>query len=196
MRVLEVEIEGYRSIKTKLRIKVESTVTVILGANDHGKTNLLSALTHLDEARPFTAEDVHWDLTSKAEVYPRARFHLRLDDSDQIALKKALEAAEVEQGEDLGDLAQFIPRNITVYRDGVDAGLTVAVDCKETSEALAEILIGQFLPAIDDVGPLDEVADSVTLVELASNEFMRGIFYYAGLNPNEADALFDQPARV
>src|SRR5262249_39412565 len=36
MRIKKVEIEGYRSIRKRLTIVLESDVTVVLGPNDHG----------------------------------------------------------------------------------------------------------------------------------------------------------------
>ena len=44
MRLVKVEIEGYRSISNRLSLHLDPSVTVVLGANDHGKTNLLEAL--------------------------------------------------------------------------------------------------------------------------------------------------------
>ena len=36
--------------------------TVVLGANDHGKTNLLNAIRTLNDDCGFTSEDENWDL--------------------------------------------------------------------------------------------------------------------------------------
>ena len=47
MHLVKVEIDGYRSFSSRVPLQLDDSVTVILGANDHGKSNFLEALTHL-----------------------------------------------------------------------------------------------------------------------------------------------------
>lgn len=76
MRLVRVSIEGYRSIKERLDVTLDPHVTVLLGANDHGKTNFLQALRHLNEGVGFETDDVrdHAKLSlrdhRKMQVYP------------------------------------------------------------------------------------------------------------------------------
>ena len=44
MKLSSVEIVGYRSFSKKVVLNLDPTVTIIIGANDHGKTNLLKPL--------------------------------------------------------------------------------------------------------------------------------------------------------
>lgn len=90
MKLKRVVIEGYRSFVEKTEVHFDSNVTVILGANDHGKSNLLDALTHLNRDTPFDAEkDLNWDKEDDKSALPRIDFELALTKDDQTALKKA-----------------------------------------------------------------------------------------------------------
>ena len=57
MKLQKIRIEGYRSILKPLEIFLDSRVTVVLGANDHGKTNLLAAIRHLNTDLKFVSYD-------------------------------------------------------------------------------------------------------------------------------------------
>lgn len=83
MRLVRVSIEGYRSIKERLDVTLDPHVTVLLGANDHGKTNFLQALRHLNEGAGFETDDLNWDKAEHAESQPALRFELELSESEQ-----------------------------------------------------------------------------------------------------------------
>ena len=79
MRLTRVEIEGYRSIGRKVDIRVERDVTILIGANDHGKTNILSAIEHLNPDKQFAPDtDLNWDRVNQSEEFPCLTFHLQL----------------------------------------------------------------------------------------------------------------------
>jgi predicted ATP-dependent endonuclease of OLD family len=86
MRLVRVSIEGYRSIKERLEVILDPHVTVLLGANDHGKTNFLQALRHLNDAEGFETDDLNWDHAEHAESLPALRFELELAEPEQETL--------------------------------------------------------------------------------------------------------------
>ena len=87
MRLTRVEIEGYRSIGRKVDIRVERDVTILIGANDHGKTNILSAIEHLNPDKQFAPDtDLNWDRVNQSEEFPCLTFHLQLEESDRAAI--------------------------------------------------------------------------------------------------------------
>src|SRR5579862_5468708 len=77
MKLREVSITGYRSIRERLNFVVDGRVTVVLGANDHGKTNVLQAITHLNPDKPFESErDLNWDYHDRGAEFPRVEYTL------------------------------------------------------------------------------------------------------------------------
>ena len=91
MRVKNVTIEGYRSIKNPLTLDCDSNVITLVGANDHGKTNLLNAILHLNPKHSFNADtDLNWDFNEEPSRYPHLRFELQLSESDQNELSSHL----------------------------------------------------------------------------------------------------------
>jgi hypothetical protein len=71
MKLTQIEIAGYRSIREPLTLFVERSVTVVLGPNDHGKTNLLNAIQHLNATTGFGEDDLNWDSAGNADSLPR-----------------------------------------------------------------------------------------------------------------------------
>jgi len=87
MKLSSVEIVGYRSFSKKVVLNLDPTVTIVIGANDHGKTNLLEALTHLNESTKFEEErDLNWDQAGAPEEFPYLKFTFRLDETDRTEI--------------------------------------------------------------------------------------------------------------
>jgi len=51
----------FLSIKGTLPIDFDKKITILLGSNDHGKSNILRALEHLNDDVPITEDEVNWD---------------------------------------------------------------------------------------------------------------------------------------
>jgi predicted ATP-dependent endonuclease of OLD family len=97
MKLRQVSISGYRSIREQLDFSIDDRVTVVLGANDHGKTNVLEAITHLNEANAFDAErDLNWDYHDRGQEFPRLHFKLVLDEDERHGLLE-VENAEIRR---------------------------------------------------------------------------------------------------
>ncbi|MBX3495590.1 MAG: AAA family ATPase [Parvibaculum sp.] len=91
MRLTKVTICGYRSFKSETTVDLDSRITVLLGANDHGKTNFLKALTHLNVEEEFDEEvDLNWDEEADQGNYPRIRYFLKPEELEQKRLRAGL----------------------------------------------------------------------------------------------------------
>jgi predicted ATPase len=101
MKLTVLEVEGFRSIRQKATLHVEQNVTVVLGPNDHGKSNLMAALSFLNEEMKFDpSDDLNWDLAGQAEAFPQLKFifaltaeerKIILDTENAIRLSRAAE---------------------------------------------------------------------------------------------------------
>lgn len=88
-----------------------------------------------------------------------------------------------------------IPEVVFFRRQGVEGELQS--ECLNAPPETIIARIQDLLPRIELIDPITTLSDSVTAEELepGKNEFMRGIFYYAGLDPDNSTSLFDQTDR-
>lgn len=274
MKLVSAEVEGYRSIRQKMTLFVESSVTVILGPNDHGKTNLMNALLHLNTDCPFDEEDLNWDCSDNSKKLPevQALFSLsenernwlldaenaeresinariaereaadgdehdeeEIEDEDHIIEQQSSEKEpsthqvdgtpipplaitekqsesshleEVDEDDDLDEYADLpdeplsliklkdLPEFIMLSRTGLES--EVIESGLEHFQNEVRSGFKHFFPRLELIDPITKLSDSVSAEEIGkgSNEFMRGIFHYAGLDPNDSDELFSQSDRT
>lgn len=87
MRLEYVAIAGYRSIREPFEFDLDPRVTVVLGANDHGKTNLLNGILHLNDDHPFDQEnDINLDYEGRGDEFPAVSYSFRLSDEERAEL--------------------------------------------------------------------------------------------------------------
>jgi hypothetical protein len=97
MRLRQVSIAAYRSFRKSTTLHVDPRITVILGPNDHGKSNCLSALLHLNNDAPFVEDrDLNWDCVDDEKSLPSivAVFELT---TEQIREVLGLENPQIEE---------------------------------------------------------------------------------------------------
>ena len=219
MILRQVTIDGFRSIKRKLPLLVDQSVTILIGANDHGKTNLLEAIRCLNEDRKFTAADENWDSVGKGK--PVIEYHFDLDEEEKTyLLTKALDVAfvdEEEEGEE-GEKQEpkrpnpisgestdesetaveegakiTLPSKITFVRSGIGKDLTIQYPDKLATEATVVQYLSERRPRVELFETIDQLMDVVSLAQLEDpkQEFMQGIFRYAGIW-DERKTLFSQ----
>lgn len=229
MRLVRVEIEGYRSIAEKVDFHIDRDVTVLLGANDHGKTNILSALLHLNPDHPFNAAtDLNWDRADAQGTFPHIVFHFALDPSERESIlelavreilqthstqaqsptpvtKSAAPATPAQNPDSIGvegaggeetlppqPSMEQIATTLRIERQGLEGKLLHYAS--GVSDTVVETFLRTALPRVELIRPQEKVPDAVNATELKtdSHEFMRGIFYYAGLPLDEDASLFTQ----
>jgi len=57
MRLISVELEGYRRFKHRTKIFLDGKLTALVGPNEAGKSTILAALERLDDGDPIAARD-------------------------------------------------------------------------------------------------------------------------------------------
>jgi AAA ATPase domain len=192
MKLRRFRVEGYRSIRHPLDVEVDGRVTVLLGANDHGKTNLIEAMLHLNDDWPFEATDLNWDCAADSSRLPQIQGEFELDDHDRKALaafEDGVKAAEREKEDpaaaDWSPVnAKAVPKTLVVERTGLSGSLDWKASIKISSEAMASFLAESF-PRFEIFRPVDTLPDAATAANIIddAHEFMRGIFFLANLEP-------------
>lgn len=203
MKLESVEIAGYRSVREQLELSIDPSVTILLGANDQGKTNILDALNHLNTDAPFVNDDLNWDMEGQEEAFPQAAYIFRLSVEDKQAISQRWDAKAGQQSEEEreridGVLATDEVMLQAVSRAGIGNELEFpAVGSNDFDEIVASFL-RENLPRVELVHAYESLVDTVNAAQIAEdeNEFMQGIFYAAGLDPFKSDDLFMQNNRT
>src|SRR6185312_1592259 len=86
MKLKKLVLKGYRSVKSEDELLVDDRITILIGANDHGKTNLLWAIKSLNDDTLITAGDRHWDLPEDTKI--EIKWHFIASADDIAALQK------------------------------------------------------------------------------------------------------------
>lgn len=80
MKLKELTVEGYKSFKKRQNLIVDEKITIFIGANDHGKTNLLEAIKCLNDDSIITQDDKNYDLPNGSDC--RITWHFSLTDNE------------------------------------------------------------------------------------------------------------------
>lgn len=96
MRLLKVELSGFKRFAERARFTVDSDVVALVGPNEAGKSSVLKALAELNDDGPIAKGDLSRgaNLSDEAEV---VRVVFQLDDEDRAALAGISEAAGVQR---------------------------------------------------------------------------------------------------
>jgi AAA ATPase domain len=214
MKLNRVDIHGYASIKKTLSLHLDGRITTLIGANDTGKTNLLKAIRCLNDDVQFSSGDRNWDLTE--ETTPSIEWSFTLDPEDRTNLAVALEAVltqqsreavvrhvpevrgleitEVVEGNVQNTLLRIVHLDKVVMHRAIDFSLSVkeSVEDPDLSPPINAALL-KLRPRVELFAPAEQLMDVITLEELEQpdQEFMQGIFRYAGIW-EERKSLFRQ----
>ena len=113
MKLKQVRVDGFRSVKERIKLFIDPKVTILIGANDHGKTTLLDAIGCLNDDKTLTTDDENWDTVNQGK--PILEFEFSLDEEEAAQLKvMADEAAEKEHAIKIAAAAESSPPLITV----------------------------------------------------------------------------------
>lgn len=92
MILTNVSIEGYRTIKTSQELEVDSLITVLIGANESGKTNVLQAINSFLIKNDFKEEDISRSEKERYQrkIYPKIGLEFKLEKNENVDLKNML----------------------------------------------------------------------------------------------------------
>ena len=85
MRLVEVKIKGFKRFRHEVTLIVDGEVTALVGSNEAGKTSVLEALAHMNNAEPFTGSQRSRGSQDDGGGYVRLRF--LIESADTVALR-------------------------------------------------------------------------------------------------------------
>ena len=186
MKLTEIQLKNFLSIKGRSGFPLDPNVTVLLGANDHGKSNFLRALRCLNSDVPITREDENWD-SPGAEVL----FIFSLRDSEQDELHKIYVNREAVKNAHLAEMLkkteeirQLEEQRVALSTPGVTVTETISGSVKSSvlaqpaTQAVALPKVSQDKSTVSLTGSpaaLDSVDEQLSFLKniLASPEKVR-----------------------
>jgi recombinational DNA repair ATPase RecF len=97
-----VKISGFRSFRKPVEVFVSPRTTILIGPNDHGKTNLLLAVDKLNPSNEFLLKEVN-NHVREEDTY--IAFQLRLNDADISSIETGIKPLMEEEA--LSERARF-----------------------------------------------------------------------------------------
>jgi hypothetical protein len=197
MRLVSVEINGFRSVKRPLTLRIDSAITILIGANDHGKTGLLEALRSLNDDRGIAPADENWDLLGKDST--RIAHEFLLEDEEISTLDVLMELFRKTEGNtDAANVKDPViaPVRVTYVRTMSNSVMQVLLDGREITESIIRDKLLRLRPRVELFTSSDQVMDmvSIDVLDRPEQEFMQGIFRYAGIWDGRRELFSQTPA--
>lgn len=80
---------------------MDERITILIGANDHGKSNLLAAISCLNDENPIKVDDRNWDLATSDPV--ELAWHFSADVETLTTLKEISEKPKADPSSNVSD---------------------------------------------------------------------------------------------
>ncbi len=204
MQLKKLTVQGFRSVKKEEALRVDDKITILIGANDHGKSNLLDAIQCLNDERKLVPDDDNWDLPANGaavlcwhfkpdqelmtelqelEIKPQPIAVALLDVTPTDAEVAAAATVPAKPVEEVKSLPLNNEGEIVYVRDSRLNEVKVAsLPFKIPVSNEADVL--KLRPRVELFSPpTNNLTDEISLAELTTDsfEFMQGIFRLAGL---------------
>lgn len=217
MLLKTVNISGFKSFRKTAKLPISGRTTVLVGPNDHGKTNALQAIDRLNASKPFQPTEVNDRLQGQDAAY--ISYVFGLDAPEVQALREAAQGslqtvklpespsspAQVVQAivEGMGNTPDYIV-HLRPWLDKLDSTpevelirqpeKSVQVKLDDLPESLRPIVASAVMSKLPNVflftpDALRQLPDTVDLAALEKNEVMQGVFRLAGIWENRARLL-------
>ena len=204
MKLDNLNVSGFRSIKDCLSVIIDERMTILIGANDHGKSNILSAVRCLNDEIDISQEDRNWDAPDDLVVNIEWSFILNGEELEKLkeyetenkdidnATLNHVDGSVDELEDSKGDVEDKAGRDffevnnenkIIFYRSEFSGGVKVkSVPFNILVQYEQDIL--KMRPRVELFeAPMNNVVDKITLEDLQKPEFefMQGVFRLAGV---------------
>lgn len=156
MRLAKLTVKGYRSVKKEATLVADDRVTILIGANDHGKSNLLAAIQCLNDDHPIEPDDRNWDLAPSDPV--EVVWHFT---PDEKTLEKLGQLAPIKEAGG--------PKDAQVLGSPSESQLTEAAATVETAgtDSAASVSMAP-VPSSSIPSPLPAIAATVASAPISA----------------------------
>ena len=210
-------ISGFKSFRKPVEILFSERTSVLIGPNDHGKTNVLLAVERLAPDKQFAREDVN-DRTNEDAAHITYQFSLTdaeltaIDSGIRPLLEQELngiaEHLTAPRTQTMGELAALTESPIQRWVKNIQntrkiefvrhVGRSLELCAPALVENARVALFSVLSPLVPKVllfsaGILRQLPDTVTLSALESNEVMQGVFRLAGIWDLRSELLSGNP---
>lgn len=190
MKLHELTVEGFKSFRKKQSLIVDEKITIFIGANDHGKTNLLEAIKRLNDNSQITQEDKNYDLQKGSECCIAWHFSLTSDEVEKLKEFQVFPNVNEDDKEleteinNVPTIEEF-PVNengeLVFLRKFNEKVKVMSVPISNLPTSCESQILG-LRPKVELFKlPGNNIVDSVNRQELNQNECIQGIFRLAGL---------------
>lgn len=171
MYLSRLRVAGFKSIRGEVDLTVDRNMTIILGANDHGKSNLISVLQHLNRDSPFAGDDLNWDLIDRSDTLPEATFEFELTDDEVVALADVENARRLvaQLDDEAGELRKVSDAAATQLREAQHNLTGLEAERAQLETELQEVV--ERISSIPDRGdPRGRSPEELHLLEMNRRE--------------------------
>jgi predicted ATP-dependent endonuclease of OLD family len=169
-----ISVEGFRSIRSSQDLQVDQFVTVLIGANDHGKTNLLAAMNALNDDFEIEASDCNWDVDEAQHAdFPKLKWTFELTDAERQELVARAQSIRAKQE---AEAAEIAADNAAAADEDDDEEEPVAPAKPATKSGAKTVAVADDDEDEDDEVEIQALVDDDTikaLEELKTIEFSR-----------------------
>jgi len=198
MKLHKLIVEGFKSFKKKQELIVDEKISIFIGANDHGKTNLLEAIRRLNDNAPITQGDKNYDLPDGSVCRITWHFVLSINEIEELKTFQAIPTKnedeeqvqpETNNPSTLEEISVNDKNEIVFSRDFNEKVKVKSVPLANIPFS-NESQILELRPKVELFKlPGNNLVDSINRQELDQNECIQGIFRLAGLWEKK-DAIF------
>lgn len=219
MLLTKATICGYKSFRKRTELPISDRTTVLIGPNDHGKSNALLAIDCINDGKPFDKDDINDRFQSGEKAFISYFLHSKPQEIDEMmraisesisaeGLGKTVVPPDETDADSLGrslksgiradELTRLYKlmmdhTSVELIREAGEPDLTLVhgLEVPESVQLQFEVELQKRIPKVIlfTQDALRQSPDVVNQSSLESNEVMQGVFRLAGIWDNRTALL-------
>ena len=211
MKLKRIKITNFRSIES-LDLHIEDGITTLVGANEHGKSNILDAINLLDD-------DVNYDLATDLRIdggakkyYPNIKYYIELDNTERNQIQESAQEAypstqivnpdstvtggKPEKEIKLKDIPQLVEYDLFIKKEDEKTYYRLNVSDEDIKKSIYKFIKNDVSSSIiyfDEFNDrLDSVISKEAILNSEDNPIVQGLLKVCGLEGREEQIFTDE----